>query len=84
MTTTPELDAARSERRQRVRSAAVLARRYFPGAVGEVLAAELNSWDTVGCLLLDLPATSTILRLVEHLEAMTGTHVVPEATAVAA
>lgn len=62
------LEIARSERRKRVRSAAVLARRVYPGPVGDILAHELNAWDEYGHLLYDMPENAPLLRLVEHLE----------------
>lgn len=54
--------------RRRLRDAAHLALELYPGPVGEVLAAELRSWDGFGYLLG--ASTALITRLVEHIEEM--------------
>lgn len=50
--------------RGRLRAAVYHARRRYPGPVGEVLAAELTSWEAFG---YRLGGHSVIARLVDHL-----------------
>lgn len=76
------LEIARHERRKRVRSAMTLARRHYPGPVGEVLASELDSWDPIGSLLYTASDTSLIMRLCEHLEQLDQRPVIENPTVI--
>lgn len=72
------------DERRRARDAAHLAIQLYPGPVGEVLAAELRSWDGFGYLIGAEHALIT--RLVEHIEQLhgsaTGTNVASRTTPV--